>query len=63
MKTFHTLKMRWLLAAMAGATIIGEIVAWQITKLLNWRFPAVAVAAVCIGLVAAVAAEFYDGKE
>lgn len=63
MKTFHTLKMRWLLLAMVGTTVIGEVVAWQVTRLLNWRFPAVAVAAVCVGLVAAFAAEFYDGRE
>jgi hypothetical protein len=63
MKTFHTLKARWLLAAMAGTVIVGETIAWFVTSMFHWRFPVMAVAAVCIGLVAVVVTEFYDGTE
>lgn len=63
MKTIHHLKARWLLAAMLIAVAVGEYVAWAITKSMNWRFPSVAVAALCIGLVGAVVAWLYDGRE
>ena len=63
MKTFHTLKARWLIAAMLLTTLIVELAAWQVSQFFHWRFPVVAVAAVCIGGVAAVVAEFYDGRD
>lgn len=63
MKTIHHLKARWLLATMLLAVTVGELVAWQVTTALKWRFPSVAVAAVCVGLVAAGVAWLYDGRE
>ncbi len=63
MKTFHTLKARWLLTAMVLTVVLGEIIAWYVTRLFHWRFPAVAIAAVCVGLVGALVAEFYDGQD
>lgn len=63
MKTIHHLKARWLLAAMLIAVAIGEFVAWKITTANHWRFPSVAVAAVCVGLVASAVAWLYDGRE
>ncbi|MDO8541385.1 MAG: hypothetical protein Q7S40_13175 [Opitutaceae bacterium] len=63
MKTFHTLKASWLLAAMILVAVVGEFIAWHVTQFFHWRFPAVAIAAVCVGLVAAVVAEFYDGRD
>lgn len=59
----HHLKARWLLAAMIVAVVLGEHAAWFVTKLFHWRFPVVAVAAACVGLVATVVALTYDGKE
>jgi hypothetical protein len=62
-KTIHHLKARWLIAAMLVAVAIGEFVAWQVTKAYHLHFSPVAVAAVCVGLVAAGAALLYDGTE
>lgn len=63
MKAIHHLKARWLLTAMVVAVVAGEFVAWQVTRALHWRFPSVAVGAVCVGAVAAVVAWLYDGRE
>ena len=63
MKTLHTLKAPWLIVAMVIAVSIGEIVAWQVMKSLGVRFDPTAVAAVCVGAVAAVVALLYDGNE
>lgn len=63
MRTFHHLKASWLIAAMVLAVAIGEFTVWQITKMMGWRFPSIAVAAVCVGIVAALTAIFYDGQE
>lgn len=63
MKMIHHLKARWLLAAMLIAVAGGEYVAWQVTRAFDWRFPSIAIAAVCIGAVAAAVALLYDGRE
>lgn len=63
MKHIHHLKASWLLAAMVIVVLIGETIAWYVTKLFDLRFPAVAVGAVCVGLVAAAASWLYDGRE
>ncbi len=61
--TIHHLKARWLVASMVAAVIIGEIVAAKVAETFTIRVPAVPVAAVCVGLVAAVVALLYDGRE
>lgn len=63
MKAIHHLKARWLLAAMLIAVAVGEFVAWEITRAFHWRFPSVAIAAVCVGAVAAAVAWLYDERE
>jgi predicted MFS family arabinose efflux permease len=63
MKRIHHLRASWLFAAMIVAVVIGETLAWYISRILDWRFPAVAVGAVCVGLVAAAASWLYDGRE
>lgn len=63
MKTIHHLKARWLLTAMLAAVLVGELITWFVTQQFGWRFPAVAVAAVSVGLVAAVVSCIYDGRE
>jgi uncharacterized membrane-anchored protein len=63
MKTLHVLKARWLLLAMVAVTTLGEIIAWQATRSFGVRFAPAAVAAVCVGLTAAVVAWLYDGHD
>jgi hypothetical protein len=63
MKAIHHLKVRWLFAAMIAAVLVGEIATWYASQLFHIRFPGVAVAAVCVGLVAMVVALLYDGNE
>lgn len=63
MKHIHHLRASWLLAAMIVAVVIGEIVAWYVTKMFDVRFPAVAVGTVCVGLVAGTVSWLYDGRE
>jgi hypothetical protein len=63
MKTIHHLKTPWLILAMLAAVVVGEFATWYASRLLNVRFPPVAVGAVCVGLVAAVVAWCYDGNE
>ncbi|MBI5767977.1 MAG: hypothetical protein HZA93_09280 [Verrucomicrobia bacterium] len=63
MKHIHTLKARWLLLAMLLVTVIGETLAWQLARTFHFRFNAVPIAAVCIGLTAAVVAFVYDGRD
>jgi hypothetical protein len=61
--TIHHLKARWLVASMVVAVVIGELVASKVADWFSIRVPAVPVAAVCVGLVAAVVALLYDGRE
>lgn len=63
MKHIHHLKDSWLLTAMVVAVVGGETIAWYVTKAFNWRFPVVAIGAVCVGLVAAVVSVLYDGTD
>jgi hypothetical protein len=63
MKHIHHLRASWLFATMVLAVVAGETIAWYVTKAFDLRFPMVAVATVCIGLVAAGAAWLYDGRE
>lgn len=63
MKHIHHLKASWLLAAMIAAVIVGEIVASGVCRALEIRCPTVAIAAVCVGIVAAVVSAVYDGRE
>ena len=63
MKHIHHLKTSWLLAAMIAAVIIGEIVGSVVCRALDVRFPAVAIAAACVGLVAGIVSALYDGRE
>ena len=63
MKHLHSLKARWLLLAMVLATVIGETIAWQISRSFHTRFDPVAVGAVCIGLTAVLTAAIYDGRD
>lgn len=61
--TIHHLKARWLLAAMVVAVVIGELVASKAADMFGIRVPPVPVAAFCVGLVAAIVALLYDGRE
>ncbi len=63
MKHIHHLRASWLFVAMVIAVVIGEFAAWFVSKSLETRFPAVAVGAVCVGLVAAGVSVLYDGRE
>jgi hypothetical protein len=55
--------MRWLVLAMLLVTAIGELLAWQACNALGFRFPALAIGAVCVGLTATVVSLLYDGHE
>jgi hypothetical protein len=57
------LRASWLLLAMLIVVTLGEVIAWQICTAFGWRFPAVTIAAVCIGLVAAFVSWQYDGLD
>lgn len=59
----HTLKTSWLIAAMVVAVAVGEALGWQISRAFDVRFPAVAVAALSVGLVAVVVSFLYDGSD
>lgn len=61
--TIHHLKARWLILSMVVAAIIGELVASKVADTFSIRVPPVPVAAFCVGLVAAVVALLYDGRE
>ena len=63
MKHIHHLKARWLLTAMVVAVIVGEIAGKAACSALNVRFPAFAVGALCVGLVAAGVSVIYDGRD
>ncbi len=63
MKHIHHLKASWLFAAMVAAVIVGEVLGNVVCRTWNLRCPSVAIAAVCIGLVAAVVSLLYDGRE
>ena len=63
MKMLHTLKTSWLIAAMVVAVAVGEALGWQISRAFDVRFPAVAVAALSVGLVAVVVSFLYDGSD
>lgn len=59
----HHLKSSWLLLAMLVAVVAGEAIGWYVCKAFDLRFPAVAIAAVCVGLVAGSVSYLYDGRE
>jgi hypothetical protein len=63
MKHIHHLKASWLFAAMIAAVIIGEIVGSVVCRALDVRCPSVAIAAISVGLVAAIVSALYDGRE
>jgi hypothetical protein len=63
MKILHTLKTSWLILAMIVAVVIGETVAWQVSRAFDLRFPAFAVGAVSVGLVAFIVSLIYDGTD
>ena len=63
MKMLHTLKARWLVLAMILTTVLGETIAWQISRTFGVRFDPVAVGAVCVGATAAIVAWIYDGRD
>lgn len=63
MKMIKHLRTSWLLAAMAAAVVIGELLAWQISQHFGLRFPPVPVAALAVGSVAAFVAWQYDGVD
>lgn len=63
MKHIHHLRTSWLLGAMIIAVAAGEVLAWFVAKTFAIRCPAVAVAAISIGLVAAAVSWLYDGRE
>ncbi len=63
MKHIHHLRASWLFAAMLVAVVAGEFVGWWVCRALDVRFPAVAIAAVCVGLVALSVSYLYDGSE
>ena len=63
MKILHTLKTSWLLLAMIVSVAIGETLAWQLSRLFDLRYSAVAVAAVSIAFAAFVVSLIYDGTD
>ena len=63
MKHIHHLTASWLLVAMVIAVALGETIALTVSKAFSFRCPVVAVAALCIGLVAGGVSLIYDGSE
>ncbi len=63
MRKFKTLKTSWFVSAVVAAVIAGEFIRRAIMQALDIRVPAVPVAALCVGLVAAVIALTYDGTD
>lgn len=61
MKFLHALKTGWLWISMLAAIGVGELVAWQISRAYDVRFAPALIAALCLGLVAFVAALIHDG--
>ena len=63
MKTVHSsFKESWFLCTIAGAIILGEIIAWKIAGLCGVRINPVTVAFVCTGIVAVVTSLRYEGE-
>lgn len=63
MKHIHTLKARWLVLATVLVTVIGETIAWQISRSFQVRYDPVAIGALCIGVTVGITAWLYDGRE
>ena len=63
MKMIKHLKTSWFTVAILAAVVVGEFVARQICTWFDLRFAPAAIAALCIGIVAAFVAWQYDGTE
>lgn len=63
MKTIHHLKARWLMLAMLVAVVVGEVIAWQVSRAFDVRFEWIIAAALGIGVTAGITALIYDGNE
>ena len=60
MKTTHTFKGSWFGLAIVAAIVVGEVVAWQLSNGLDFRFNPITVAFGAAGLVAVVASMVCD---
>ncbi len=63
MKVIHHLTPWRLLAAMVLAVVIGEFIGYAVAQRLDVRFPSVGIGAICVGLVVALIAWLYDGRD
>jgi hypothetical protein len=63
MKHIHHLKARWLVATMLTAIVASETAAWYVCQTFNLHFPATAVGALSVGLVAVAVSVLYDGED
>ena len=63
MKLIKHLKARWLAAAMVVGVLIGELIAWQISRSFGIRFEPVLAAAAAMLAVALFVSFNYDGSD
>lgn len=63
MRKFKTLKTSSFVSAVVAAVLAGEVIRRALMQALELRVPAIPVAALCVGLVAAVIALTYDGTD
>jgi len=63
MKTARTFKGSWFLFAIVVAILVGEVVAWELSKYFGFTNNPFLVAFLCLGLVTALAAVLFEGAD
>jgi hypothetical protein len=63
MKLIKHLKARWLAAAMFVGVLIGELIAWQLSRSFDLRFEPILAAAAAMLAVALFVSFNYDGTD
>lgn len=63
MKTTRTFKGRWFMFAIAVAIVIGEVIAWELSRMFGIRNSPFTVAFLSAGVVAALAMVLYEGAD
>lgn len=63
MKATRNFKDSWFLIATVVAILVGETIAWEVSRRYGVRSNPLVVAVLCTGLVAAVVSVIYDGVD
>ncbi len=64
MKTTHRkFKGSWFVTAVVLAILVGEMLAWEVSRRLDFRNNPLVVAFLCAGLVAVLASVLYEGAD